>query len=98
MARRRASTSIAARTDFASIIVPLSLFVLELDVVVVVDGAVVVVEEEEGKVAKAERAALKAGVSVRRWRARFTLSERTLVDLIWGDDDAMVLLIMVVLM
>jgi len=70
--------------------------------VVVVDGALLVVvvveEEEEGKVAKAERAALKAGVSVRRWRARFTLSERTLVDLIWGDgdDDAMVLLIMVV--
>ena len=37
-------------------------------------------EEEEGKVAKAERAALKAGVSVRRWRARFTLSERTLLE------------------
>ncbi len=66
---------------------------------VAVDGAlllVLVVEEEEGKVAKAERAALKAGVSVRRWRARFTLSERTLVDLIGGDGDAMVLLILVV--
>ncbi len=68
-------------------------------VVVAVDGAlllVLVVEEEEGKVAKAERAALKAGVSVRRWRARFTLSERTLVDFIGGDGDAMVLLILVV--
>jgi len=43
-------------------------------------------EEEEGKVAKAERAALKAGVSVRRWRARFTLSERTLVELMAVDN------------
>lgn len=71
-----ASLSIAARTDLASIIVPPSLLEL-LDVVVAV--GVVLVEEEEGRVAKAERAALKAGVSVRRWRARFTLSERTLV-------------------
>lgn len=37
-------------------------------------------EEEEGKVAKAESAALKAGVSVRRFRALVTLSERTLVE------------------
>ena len=32
--------------------------------------------------AKAERAAFMAGVSVRTWRARFTLSERTFVDFI----------------
>ncbi len=39
-------------------------------------------EEEDGKLAKADRAARMAGVSVRTWRARLTLSERTLVDFI----------------
>ena len=36
-------------------------------------------DDEEGKLAKAERAARMAGVSVRTWMARLTLSERTLV-------------------
>lgn len=71
-----ASLSIAARTDLASIIPPSLLLEFVADEVLV--------EEEEGRVAKAERAALKAGVSVRRWRARFTLSERTLVLMVAG--------------
>ena len=37
-------------------------------------------EEEEGRLANAAKAARMAGVSVRTWRARLTLSDRTLVD------------------
>ena len=62
-ARRSASLSIAARTDLASIIV-----VGNAAVVVVGDLVVllaVVSEEEDGKLAKADRAARMAGVSVR---------------------------------
>ena len=45
--------------------------------------------------AKAESAALKAGVSVRRFRALVTLSERTLVEEDFSTADVGVVLIMV---
>ena len=63
-ARRSASLSIAARTDLASIIVVgNAAVVFDGDLVVLL--AVVSEEEDDGKLAKADRAARMAGVSVR---------------------------------